>query len=106
MARRLQRLGPDELADILDNGPVLVDFYQRTCAPCRALEPRVEAFAARHRDHVRVVQIDIDQHPKAIERFGVQSLPTVILFSDGQETERPDGLIRDEDMEAAVDRAR
>lgn len=86
-------------------GVVLLDFYQASCAPCRALEPRLEAFARRHAGELRVLQVDIDSDMATAETFGVQTLPTVIVFRNGHEHARLDGLIRDDDLDAAVNRA-
>ncbi len=55
----------------------------RRRAPCRALEPRLEAFARRHAGQLRVLQVDVDEHLATAQDFGVQSLPTLIIFSDG-----------------------
>jgi len=83
-------------------GVVLVDFYQASCAPCRALEPRLEAFARRHAGELRVLQVDVDEDSETPHRFGVQSLPTLLVFRDGKQSDRLDGLITDDDLEAAL----
>ena len=72
--------------------------------PCHALEPRLEAFARRHRD-VRVYQIDIDANAETPRRFRIMSIPTLIIFRDGQEAARLDGLIREQELEQALARA-
>ena len=102
MTARWPKLGQD---GVPQEGVVLVDFYQASCAPCRALEPRLEAFARRHAGQLRVVQVDVDEDMATAQDFGVQSLPTLIVFSDGSETARLDGLIGDEDMDTAVSSA-
>lgn len=86
-------------------GPIVLDFYQASCAPCRALEPRLERAAGRHRDAVPVYRVDIDRDPPIAERFRVMSLPTVLVLHAGREVERLDGLIREGDLEAAFERA-
>jgi thiol-disulfide isomerase/thioredoxin len=72
-------------------GVVLLDVDQGSCAPSRALEPRLEAFARRHPGDVRVMQIDIDQDPDAAQRYGVQSLPTLLLFAEGRKSRASTG---------------
>lgn len=86
-------------------GPVVLDFYQASCAPCRALEPRLERVAAQYRDAVPVYRVDIDGDLPIAKRFGVTSLPTVLVLQAGREVERLDGLIREADIEAAFERA-
>lgn len=102
MSARWPKLDQD---GVPHEGVVLVDFYQASCAPCRALEPRLEAFARRHAGQLRVLQVDVDADRAATQDFGVLSLPTLIVVSDGNETARLDGLIGDDDLDAAVSSA-
>lgn len=62
----------------------------------------MEAFASRHRDALRVYQIDIDENAETPQRFGIMSIPTLILFREGKEVARLDGLIRQEELEQAI----
>jgi thioredoxin 1 len=86
-------------------GLVVLDFYQATCAPCRALEPRLERVVSHYRERLRVYRIDIDRDLSAAERFGVQSIPTILILRDGKEIERLDGLITEHDLQTAFNRA-
>ncbi len=82
-------------------GLTLLDFWQLTCAPCRALEPRLHAVLRRHLD-VRAARIDVDSDLQAPSRFDVLSIPTLLLFHGGTEIGRLDGLIREADIEQAL----
>jgi len=84
--------------------PVLLDFYQASCPPCRALEPRLARVAAAYAGTVRVYRVDIDTDLLVAERFKVTSIPTLLLFQHGREVARLDGLIREHDISAAFDR--
>ncbi len=88
------------LADATSEGElVLLDFWQAGCAPCRALEPRLECFAADHPGRFAGYRIDVDTHSDTVAKYDVMSIPTILLLRDGQEIARLDGLIRDQDLE-------
>jgi thioredoxin 1 len=86
-------------------GPIALDFYQAGCTPCRALEPRLERVAAQYLGRVRVYRVDIARDWLMAERFGVKSLPTVLIVHAGREVGRLDGLIRERELSAAFERA-
>jgi thioredoxin 1 len=64
--------------------PVLVDFWAEWCAPCRALGPVIESIADDFADRVTVAKVDIDANHEAAMRYGIRSIPTVVLFDKGQ----------------------
>jgi thioredoxin 1 len=68
--------------------PVLVDFYADWCGPCRAIAPIVEEIAHELSDRLKVVKLDVDQNPQTAMQYGVQSIPTLIIFKNGKEVER------------------
>jgi thioredoxin 1 len=68
--------------------PVLVDFYADWCGPCRAIAPIVEEIARELSDRLKVVKLDVDQNPETAMQYGVQSIPTLIIFKNGKEVER------------------
>jgi thioredoxin 1 len=86
-------------------GAVVLDFYQVTCAPCRALEPRLERVAQQYAGRVPVYRIDIDRDLSIADRLGVQSIPTVLVFRGGKEIESLDGLITDQQLRTAFEKA-
>lgn len=72
-------------AEVLGSAlPVIVDFTAPWCKPCRAIEPLLEELAGTHAGRVRLVSLDIDANLATPSRYGVLSLPTVMLFADGE----------------------
>ena len=64
--------------------PVLVDFWAAWCGPCRAVAPTVEALASEYAGKLKVVKLDVDEAGDVAGQYGVQSIPTLILFKGGQ----------------------
>ena len=77
---------------IKNNKVVLVDFWANWCGPCRALAPTIEELAKESSGKVLIGKLDVDENPATAERFQVFSIPTMILFKEGKETERLVGL--------------
>lgn len=72
--------------------PVLVDFYADWCAPCKYIAPLMDELAQTHEGSLLVVKIDTDQAPDLSQQLGIRSIPTTILFKDGEEVERSVGF--------------
>lgn len=64
--------------------PVIVDFWAPWCKPCEKIEPHLEALAAEWNNRVRLVRVNVDEEAGLASRYGVLSLPTVILFVGGE----------------------
>lgn len=80
--------------DLLEssNVPVLVDFYATWCGPCQMMTPILEQVGATLRDRLQVVKIDTDKYPNLASKYQIEALPTLVLFKDGQLTEKIEGV--------------
>lgn len=74
------------------DGPVLVDFWAEWCGPCKMLGPVLEEIAAESGDRATIAKVNIDDEPELASRFGVQSIPTLVVFRKGAEQDRLVGL--------------
>ncbi len=84
--------------------PVLVDFWAEWCGPCRRLAPVIENVAEEAAGKARVVKVNVDAAPALAWRYGIQGIPTLILFKDGAEKERIVGSAAQDAIAALIDR--
>ncbi|MEG0763030.1 MAG: thioredoxin [Oscillospiraceae bacterium] len=73
--------------------PVMVDFWADWCGPCRMLAPTVEQISKDEEGKLKVCKLDIDAEPELAQRYEVMSIPTVIVFANGEEKARSVGLV-------------
>ncbi|MEG0339625.1 MAG: thioredoxin [Oscillospiraceae bacterium] len=73
--------------------PVMVDFWATWCGPCRMLAPTVEQISKDEEGKLKVCKLDIDAEPELAQRYEVMSIPTVIVFANGEEKARSVGLV-------------
>lgn len=85
--------------------PVLVAFSAAWCGPCQALAPILDALAAEKADRLEVVKLDVDANPETTNRYGVRSLPTLLLFQGGQPVAQQAGLMPKARLAAWIDGA-
>ena len=83
--------------------PVLVDFWAEWCAPCRMIAPSVDAVAAEFAGRLRVGKVNVDEHPDVAERYGVRSIPTLLIFRGGQVVEQRVGALPKAALAALVE---
>ena len=84
--------------------PVLVDFWAPWCGPCRAVAPVLEALADEYAGKIRIAKLNVDENPRTAVSFRVQSIPTLLLFKNGQVVEQLIGSHPRESIKSVLDR--
>lgn len=84
-------------------GPVLVDFWATWCMPCRMLAPVIDDVASAYAGKLAVGKINVDEEPALAEQFGIMSIPTLILFKNGEAKEKLVGLHPKEAIERMLE---
>jgi len=90
--KAIEKDGDFEHEVLKSSAPVLVDFGATWCGPCKALAPIVDKIADEYQGKLKVVTVDIDDCPEVTKKFGVKSVPTVLVFKGGQKTGQSVGL--------------
>jgi len=102
MAEEVKHVGDGDFDQEVVNSdiPAIVDFWAPWCGPCRALGPMVEDLAADYKGRVKVAKLNIDESPRTAEKYGVRSIPTLMLFKDGKLLDTLIGLVPKDKLEA------
>jgi thioredoxin 2 len=99
--------GDDTFTDIAEKAsvPVLVDLWTPWCGPCRMVSPALAEVATEMAGQIKLVKVNVDESPRLHQRFGVQSIPTLLLLRDGQENARQIGAAPAPVLRAWLDQA-
>jgi len=105
MSAKTREIGVDDFeASVLKSDrPVLVDFWAAWCGPCRAIAPTVDRLADRFDGRATIAKVDVDAHGALASQYGVQSIPTLILFEGGQPVQRFVGIQPEEALAEAIE---
>lgn len=94
-----------ESAVLKSDLPVLVDYWASWCAPCKMAEPVLEDLSDQYKGKVTVAKINVDENPETAEKYSVMSIPTTILFKNGEEIGRQVGFAGKGPFEELIKRA-
>lgn len=88
----------------VSGGPILIDFWAEWCGPCKRMIPVVEDIANTYAGRLTVAKVNIDEHQAAATRLGIQSIPTLVIYKDGQLAERIVGQVPKDTVVEAIER--
>jgi len=89
---------------IQSDKPVLVDFYATWCGPCKMMTPILHELKTALGDKVTILKIDVDKNTAVVGQFGVQSVPTLIIFKQGQVKWRQSGVVQAKELQQVLGR--
>lgn len=89
--------------DIINqNVPVLVDFKADWCQPCKMMTPILKQVKQNFHDQIKIIKIDIDKNPAIAQKFGIRSVPTLVLFKNGKEVWKQSGVLQSNQINSII----
>ena len=105
MSELIQIVGSDDFDSVTQSGVVLVDFFATWCRPCRMQTPILEQIAPQFEGRAKIIKVDTDKSQDVALRFGIQSIPTLVLLKDGNKVEQFVGVQQADSLKAALEKA-
>ncbi|MGD0339329.1 MAG: thioredoxin [Bacteroidota bacterium] len=92
--KALQVTDSNFVSEVLQSSvPVIADFWAAWCGPCKMIAPIIEELAVEYEGKIKVVKVDVDNNPKIAMQFGIRSIPTLLIFKEGQVVEQIVGAV-------------
>jgi thioredoxin 1 len=102
----------DKIIEIDDDGfeenvlksekPIMVDFWAPWCGPCKAIAPTIEALEKTYGDQMTFAKVNVDENPLSPSKYGVQAIPTLIFFKNGEVADQITGMVAKEKLEQTI----
>ncbi len=100
-----RELTKDNFDSIVGNGVTLVDFWAEWCGPCRMMTPAIEELAAQYDGKATIAKVNVDNENELAAKFNVSSIPTLLVFKNGEVTQQFVGVTSKTDLAQAIDSA-
>ncbi|MBU8848290.1 MAG: thioredoxin [Desulfobacterales bacterium] len=104
MTQNIIELDDDSFEDkvLKSDKPVMVDFWAPWCGPCKAIAPTVDALEKEYGDKMTFVKVNVDENPISPSKYGVQAIPTLIFFKNGEIANQITGMVAKEKLEETI----
>lgn len=105
MSNALQVTDASFKEEVLDSEfPVLVDFWAPWCGPCRMVAPVVEEIAEQYKGQMKVVKVNTDDNPNVASKYGIRSIPTLMIFKGGQKVDMVVGAVPKSTLSTTIEK--
>ncbi len=104
MAENIKEISDDSFEKIVlkSDKPVMVDFWAPWCGPCKAIAPTIDALEKEFGDKMSFVKVNVDDNPVSPSKYGVQAIPTLIFFKNGEIADKITGMVAKQKLEETI----
>jgi len=106
MAEGLLELNDDNFGETIAEGVTLVDFWAPWCGPCKMQTPILEQLVSKVPDDVTVAKLNVDEAPQSAGKYGIRSIPTILIFKDGEPAQQMVGVQQEPALLSAIENAK